>query len=263
MPVGEPDGEIRARAGIMQGVESPAVQPVPPPGERGIVPAPRRDRVVVLEPRSGEDRLREFCDGGGVLFAGKDALRPGQGRKGDDGPVDVEAGDFFERRPIGDRIGLVGARDPGRILVRQQHRVFADDRQARAVGGEGLCGALVKPAGRAVEARVRREPEPGERHLLVGQDRRHQARAGPVGVLRDAAGERQRRDRRGEEEILRGLEPEADLDRDLGQPVELHRVDRRKSGLIRSHGGAPAKISLLSCARTVAFPWTGGTRAPL
>ena len=61
------------------------------------------------------------------VIARKDPLRPGGGRIGDDVPVDVEAGDLLQRRLIGDRIGLVGARDLGRILARRA----ASDRRRR------------------------------------------------------------------------------------------------------------------------------------
>ena len=152
--VGEPDGEIRSRTGIVQGVKFPRVQPFRASAQRRVMRVPGRNRIVVVDARSGEDRLRQLADGDLVLVSRKDPLRPRGGRIGDDVPVDVEAGDLLQRRLIGDRIGLVGARDLGRVLVREQHRVVADDGEPRGIGGESLGDALIEPARRAVEARV-------------------------------------------------------------------------------------------------------------
>ena len=84
-------------------------------------------------------------------------LGPGRVRIGDDVPVDVEAGDLFQRRLVGHGVGLVGARD----LVRGPAPDSSDglsprDGEPGRVVGEGLGHALVEPAGGAVEARRRR-----------------------------------------------------------------------------------------------------------
>ena len=92
---------------------------------------------------------------------------------------------------------------------------------------EGLGHALVEPAGGAVEA-LRRcaEAVARQRDLLVAKDRRHQAGAGLVGMLGDPPHQRQRRDRRGQHQILPRLQLQPDLDGDLGEPVELDGIDR-------------------------------------
>ena len=183
--------------------------------------SPGRDRIVVIDARSGEDRLRQPADGDVVGFAGKDPLRPRFGRIGDDVPVDVEAGDLLERRLVGDRVRLAGARDLGRVLMREQHRVLADNGEPRRIGAESLGDTVIEPAGRTVEACVRGEAEAGERNLLVSQDRRHQPRARLVSLGHDRPRERQRGDRRGKEEVLARLQPQSHLDRRLGEPLEL------------------------------------------
>ena len=197
--VGEADGEIRSRAGIMERVKFPRVQPFRPSAERRIVRGPGLNRIGIVDAGSGEDRLRQPADGDLLLVARKDPLRPRGGRIGDDVPVDVEAGDLLERRLVGDRIRLVGARDLGRVFLRQQHRIVADDGEPRGVGGESLADAFIEPARRAVEARVGGETVSRERDLFVGEDRRHQACARLVGLGHDAPRQRQRRDRRGQE----------------------------------------------------------------
>ena len=62
-------------------------------------------------------------------------------------------------------------------------------------------------------------------------------RAGAIGVLRDPPHQGQGRDRGGEEQVLARLQPQPDLDRDLGEPVELHGIDGgREDGLLHDHG---------------------------
>ncbi len=251
VPVGEPDRQIRSRPAIAQGVKLPGVQPFRPPAESGIVRIPGRNRVVVVDAGRGEDRLRQPADGDVVLVAGKDPLRPRGRRIGDDVPIDVEARDLLERRPIGDRIGFAGARDLGRVLVREQHRVLANDGEPGGIGGESLGDAFMEPAWRAIEARLRSEAIARERHLLVGEDGRHQASAGLVSLGDDRPRERQRSDWSGEEEVLLRLQPQSNLDRRLRQPEELGRVDRRKVALMGGHGGSGKCWSSGRCAKTI------------
>ena len=202
---------------------------------------PGRDRIGIVDARGREDRLRELADGGLVLVARKDPLRPRGGRIGDDVPVDVEARDLLQRRLVGDGIRLVGARDLGRVLVREQHRVLADNGEPRSVGRESLADALIEPAGRTVETRIGSEAIARKRDLLIGQDRRHQTRARLVSLGHDAPRQRQRRDRRGQEKVLSRLKPEAHLNRRLGQPLELCGIDRREIARMRGHGAAPGR----------------------
>ena len=85
-----------------------------------------------------------------------------------------------------------------------------------------------------VERRVRRVGEAGEGRLLVREQRRDEAGAGAVGVLRDAPHQRHGGERRGQHDLLPGLEAEADGDGDLRQPVQPGRVGGR--GGDRVHG---------------------------
>jgi len=136
---------------------------------------------------------------------------------------------------------MVGARDLGRVFAGEQHRVLADDGEPGGICGEGLGDAFIEPAGRAVETPVGREAESGERQLLVGEDRRHEAPAGLVGLRRDPSRQRERSNRRREEEVLARLKPQPDLDRRLGEPVELGRVDRREIARLRGHRNSGGK----------------------
>ena len=224
--VGEADRKIGARSGEAQRMERAGVQPFGAAAQRRIVRRPRRDGIVHVDPRSGEDRIGKLRHRHVFVLAGEHLAGPGRVRIGDDVPVDVEARDLLQRRLVGDRVGLVGARHLRRVLLGEQHRIVAGDRKPRRVSGEGLGHALVEPARGTVEALVAAVAVAGERQFLVGEERRHQTGAGPVGVLGDAADQRQGCDRRGHHQVLSRLQLQADAHGDLGQAVELHRVDR-------------------------------------
>ena len=213
MAVGQPDGQIGAGAGEMQRVEALAVEP----GRCGC--ASRALCAAQAATGSSGRRARRRRSHRRAWRPRRPRHRPGRPasprrvRIGDDVPVDVEAGDLLQRRLVGDRVGLVGARHLGRVLGRQQHRVVADDGEPRRVVGEGLGHALIEPAGGAVEARVGGDAEARQRRSPRRTERRHQAGAGLVGVLGDPPHQRQRGDRRGHDQILAGLQVEADLAR--------------------------------------------------
>ena len=226
MAVGKPDRQVGAGPGIMQRVKALAVQPFGALAQHGVVLLPVRDGAVMIDARGGEDRVRKLRHRDVLGVVGKHLLRPGRARIGDDVPVGVEIDDLFQRRLIGDRIGLAGARDLGRIFARQQHRIVADDGEPRGVGGERLRHALIEPAGGAIEALVVAEAVARQRDLLIREERRHEPRAGLVGMLGDPPHQRQRDRGRGQEQILPRLQPQADLDRDFGEPVEFHGIDR-------------------------------------
>ena len=59
--VGEADREIGAGPGIMQGVKALAVQPFGAVAQRGVVLVPGRNRIIVVDARGGEDRLRQLA----------------------------------------------------------------------------------------------------------------------------------------------------------------------------------------------------------
>ena len=184
MAVGKSDRQVRARPGIMQ-----RVKPVPFSHSVRL----RSAALCAAQAATGSSMsTREAAKIASASFAtatpssspGNTCLRPGHAGIGDDIPVDVEVGDLFERRLIGDGIGLVGARDLGRVLGRQQHRIVADDGEPRGVAGERLGDAVIKPAGGAVEARVPREAIARQRDLLVREDRRDEARRRPYRRVR-------------------------------------------------------------------------------
>ena len=187
---------------------------------------PSRDRIVIVDARGRENRLGELGHRDIFLLAGKHLRRPRRAGIGDDVPVDVEAGDFLERRLVGDGIGFVGARDLGRVLAGKQHRIVADDGEPRGVVGEGLRDAVIEPAGGAVEAHIRREPIARQRDFLIGEDRGDEARAGPIGVFGDPPHQRQRLTGAVSSKSCPALKPQPDLDGGFGQSVEFYRIDR-------------------------------------
>ena len=151
--VGETDREVRARPRIFQRVEALAVQPLGALAQHRVVFFPGRDRAVLIDARRRKDRVRQLCHRDVLGNIRKYLLRPCRARIGDDVPVGFEIDDLFQRRLIGHRIGLAGARHLGRVLARQQHRIVADDRQPRGVVVERLRHALIEPAGGAIETR--------------------------------------------------------------------------------------------------------------
>ena len=132
--VGKPDHQVRTRSGIMQRLEALSVEPCGPLAQHGVVLFPCGHGAIAIHARSREDGIRQPCHRDVVGVIGKHPLRPRQARIGDDVPVGVEIDDFLQRRLIGDRIGLAGARDLGGVLTRQQHRIVADNGKPRGVG---------------------------------------------------------------------------------------------------------------------------------
>ncbi len=249
--VGQADRQVGAGAGIMEGAEALSVQPLGLGAERRIMRRPGRHGILAVDAGGREDGLRQPAHRLLGRDVGEDLPGPGGARIGDDVPVDVEAGDPLHGGAIGDRIRPVGARHFRGVLAGQQHRILAHDGEPRRVGVEGLGHAVVEPARRAVETGVAAGPEPRQRHLGIGEERRHQAGARPIGVVGDAPHQRQRLDRRGEQEILPGLELQSDLHRHFGQGVEPGRVDgsrrfaegrgHERLPVCRSEGSAAAR----------------------
>ena len=235
--VGEPDLQVGAGAGIMQRTESLSVQPFGPAAQRGVVLVPRRDGLIIIDPGGSEDRVRKLCHRDILFVVRKNLLRPGQARIGDDVPVDVEIDDPFQRRLIRDRIGFAGARDLGRVFAGKQHRVIADDGEPRGVAGKRLRHSLIEPAGRAVEAVVRREPITRQRDRLVGQDGSNKAGPGLVGMFGDLPHQGQRHGRRRHQQVLSRFQLQPDLDGHLGETVEFDGIDRcRDVAFVCGHG---------------------------
>jgi len=81
------------------------------------------------------------------------------------------------------------------------------------------------------------EAETRQRHLLVGEQRRHEARPGLVGMLSDPSHQRHRDRRRRQQQILSGSQLQPHLDRYLGEAVEFDGIDRRRGiALVCGHG---------------------------
>ncbi len=225
--VGETDDEVGARAGIFEAREIHRSQPVLAAAELAIVFGPGGDRIVAIDAAGGEHRIGELAGRGLLVVAREHQLCPRRARVRNDVPVGIEIGDFFGRGLIGLRHRAVSAADLFGILGGEQHRVVAGDGEARGIFGEGLGDTLVEPAGGAIEAQVAAVAIAGERHVLVGKQCRHDARARLVGRGRNAARQRQRDDGRGHVEVLPLAEAEAGADGEVGELVELGGVDGR------------------------------------
>ncbi|KAH2818034.1 hypothetical protein KXV85_003912, partial [Aspergillus fumigatus] len=80
--------------------------------------------------------------------------------------------------------------------------------------------------GGAVETQIVAGPVARQRQFLVREERRHNTRAGLVGVFGDPPHQRQRRHRRRHQQVLAFPQLQADPDRDFGEAVEPYRIDR-------------------------------------
>ncbi|MNL48051.1 hypothetical protein D3C87_1708780 [compost metagenome] len=142
-------------------------------------------RICDVDARGGEDRFSQLGNGSIFRQIRKNLTCPRGIGIGNDVPVDVEIGDLFECRLVGDGIGLVGAGNFGRILPGKQHRIVAGDCKPRGTVLISLGHALVEPAGGLVEAGIRCMLITSQRRFLVGIEGRNDARTCHIGVFGD------------------------------------------------------------------------------
>ena len=161
--------------------------------EVGVVLLPVGDGVVGGDARGGEDGVPELGEGELGRVVGEDERGPGGGGGGDDGPVDFVAGDELHGGLVGLGDGDVGAGDFGGILAGEQRGIGAGDAHAGGAGFVGGGEGVVVPGGRVVEAGVGRVLVAGEGGGVVGVEGGDELGAGFVGLLGDAADERERR----------------------------------------------------------------------
>src|ERR1700761_2934789 len=76
MPVGKTDREVGAGSGKMQRAESLPVQPLPSAAQYFVVSLPGRNRILPVDPGSGENGVRKLCDRGIFFVLRKHELRP-------------------------------------------------------------------------------------------------------------------------------------------------------------------------------------------
>ena len=146
--------QIGARAAKMQGCVALVVQQLRAGVEADIVRVPCANRIVKVGAGSGEDRVPQFGDCNLFGNLRKNCFRPGRRGGRDDRPVDVEADDQIEGRPVGFGPGPICARNLVRVLLGQKRGVVADDRQTSGTALVGRRHAVIQPAGCLVE-RVR------------------------------------------------------------------------------------------------------------
>jgi hypothetical protein len=104
------------------------------------------DRVGDIHAAGGEDRVPQRGHGLILRQVRKHLPRPARRRGRHQVPVDREAGDQFQRGPIGDAARLVRARHLRRVLAGQQRRILSHHRQPR---GSTLT---IKPIGEKIAA---------------------------------------------------------------------------------------------------------------
>ncbi len=221
MIVGQAETEIGSGASILQGGVTLFIETRGARLQRGVVSFPGGNGIGAVDARGLEDRVPEFGEGDVWRVIGKDGRGPGRRCAGNDGPVDGVARDEFESRTVGQRDSAIGAADLGGIFVGEQGRVAACDGQTRGAAFEGSAHAVVEPGGGAVEARVGSEAVAHENGFVVGVESGNKRSAGAIGLLCDAVSQRQGIERGGHEQLLAGLEAEADADGDFSQLIEF------------------------------------------
>src|SRR5580692_3703754 len=221
MAVGESEAEVCAGTAVTQRSVALLVQKGSAFVQLGVVGLPRVDRIGHTDARGLEDGVPEFVERDVWSVIGKHLCGPCRRGAGDDGPVDLVTRDEFERGTVGGREGAVGAADLVWIFIGEQRWIGPSNSKARRAAFEGGADAVVEPFGGVVEAGVGREAITQQRSIFVGVERGDEGRAGAVGVLGDAARERNGVERGRHEKLLPSLEAEADLHGDFSELVEL------------------------------------------
>jgi hypothetical protein len=219
--VGKADGEVGGVVGAVEveGVEAAVVEEVDALLEGCAVGVPGLDGVAGGDAGSGEDGVPQLAEGELGRIVGEDECGPRGCGGGEDGPVDFVAGDELECRLVGAGAGFAGAGDLGGVFGGEQSWVGAGDGEAGGAGFEGSGDAVEVPLGGVIKAGVGSVAVPGEGDFVVGEDGGDELGAGFVGLLGDAADQRESVGGCGEEQLLAVAEVEADADGDFGEAV--------------------------------------------
>ena len=154
MIVGKADAEIGAGSAEMQRRIALLVQPVGASVQVRVVLFPRGHRIRLVRARRGEDRVPKPRQRFVRRQIGKYRRRPCGSGAGYDGPVDLVAGDQFQRGAVRFRGGAIHAAHLFRILPREQRRIVAGNREPRRAAPVRLRHAFIEPRGGGVEAGV-------------------------------------------------------------------------------------------------------------
>ena len=236
--VGETDSEVGGVVGSEEadGVVALVVEEVDPLSEIGVVSLPVGDGVVACDAGGEEDGLPKIVEGKFGRFVGEDERCPGGSGGGDDRPVDGEAGDELHGGLVGLGHGRVGSRDFVGILGGEQGGVGTGNAHACGVGFVGGGEGVVVPGGSVVEAAVGCVLVAGERGGVIGVKGGDELGSGFIGLLGDAADERNGFERSGDDELLIRLEAGSDSDRDFGEAVELMVEGEEREGSMGCDG---------------------------
>ena len=203
---------------------------------------PRGHRIWLVRARRGENGVPKPGQRFVLRKIGEHCRCPCGSGAGYDGPVDLVARNQFERRAVCFRDRAVYPADFFRILLREQGRIIAGDCQSRRATPVRLSHAFIEPRCGGIEARVPTVTKAKQRRLLVSKQRGDKGGAGFVGMLRDAARQRDRIQRGGHHQLLAGREPQPGADRDFGQTVEVLFEFRCLSKLFFGKGGGPSHV---------------------
>ena len=219
--VGKADAKIGAGSAEVQGRIALLVQAGGARVQVGVMLLPGGYGIGTVGARGGEDGVPQA----GLGFVGRQigeyGRGPGGSGVGDDGPIDLVAHDQFEGRAVGLGVGAIGAAHFFRVFAREQAGIAAGDRQARGAVAECLRHAFVEPGRGGVKAGVGAVAEAEQRRFLVGIEHGDEGSARFVGMLGDAARQRNGVERGGHDQLLAGRESESAVDGDFGQAVEI------------------------------------------
>ena len=167
---------------------------------------PRGHWIGLVRARRGEDGVPKPGQRFVLRQIGKYCRCPRGSGAGYDGPVDLVARNQFQCRAVCFRGCAIHPAHLFRILLREQGRIVAGDRQPRRAAPVRLGHAFIEPRCRGVEAGVRTVAKAKQRRLLVGKQRGDEGSARFIGMLRDAPRQRDRIQCGGHHQLLSGRE---------------------------------------------------------
>ena len=161
------------------------------------------------------------------------------------------AGDEFHGRLVGFGGGDVGSGDFGGILTGEQRGVGSSEGEAGGSGLEGGGHAVGEPLGGVVEGGVAGEFVAGKSGFIIAVEGGDEEGASLVGVFGDAADEGDHLGSGGDDELLSGLQVQADVDGYARETVELFFEGESGEGGGGDGGGGrhEIRVNRLSYAR--------------
>ncbi len=220
VPIGQPNQQVRAGAGKMQGIVAHIVQKRGTAVQNGVMCLPVGHRVIPRQARDGKNGLPEFCHR--LLFGQTGEHLHGPCRSGGshNAPVHIKIGDDLHGRAVhfGSRLACAG--DMVRVLPGKECRVGARNGHTGSPGPEPLRHTGGKPARCCIEGTFLGKSVAGECGFLIRIECGHQRCPGLVGMFRNTADQWHGMEGGGHNNLLTGGNVQPRTGRHLAQPVQ-------------------------------------------